>query len=173
VKVADRLHGPFGLAEGLADALYLLLEGWPGPLWAAMNAGNMARFPVLPDVTGITLFPDRDAPNLCTGRRAGADAAHECHAHWSAAGRGARIATTPAGKVARDPGSTAPDRRALFDVQAAIREFEGSFNRADGEARAYECCNIGGVVRPPTSARTLERGDHAFARPGRKAGGYT
>ena len=52
VKLVDRPHGDFGLCEGLENGLRVLdFFGWEGPVWAAMVAGNMAKFPVLNGVS--------------------------------------------------------------------------------------------------------------------------
>lgn len=51
------------------------------PAWAAGNAGNLAKFPVLPGVDALTLLVDNDASG--TGQKAAA----ECALRWSEAGR--------------------------------------------------------------------------------------
>ena len=81
-----RRSGPLGLAEGLEDAIALLAAGWPGSLWAALNAGNMGGFPVLAGEPELILFPDNDKVGG-DGRQAGADAEAACRARWEAAGR--------------------------------------------------------------------------------------
>lgn len=71
-----------GLTEGVEDGLAVLLCGW-APVWAAADAGSIARFPVLSGVESLTLFADRDD--------AGLNAAQACAARWIGAGREARI----------------------------------------------------------------------------------
>ncbi len=94
VKLVDRPHGDFGLCEGLENGLSVLdFFGWEGPLWAAMVAGNMAKFPVLPGVSGITIFADHD--KLTRHGRAGGRAAAECETRWREAGREALIMMPP------------------------------------------------------------------------------
>ena len=83
---ACRRSGPLGLTEGLEDAIALLAAGWPGSLWAALNAGNMGGFPVLAGEPELILFPDNDKVGG-DGRQAGADAEAACRARWEAAGR--------------------------------------------------------------------------------------
>jgi putative DNA primase/helicase len=51
------------------------------PAWAAGDAGNMAKLPVLSGVEAITLLVDNDA------KRRGQNAALECSNRWMAAGR--------------------------------------------------------------------------------------
>jgi hypothetical protein len=50
------------------------------PAWAAGFAGNLANFPVLSGIEGLTLLIDNDANGA--GQRAG----EECRARWEAAG---------------------------------------------------------------------------------------
>ena len=96
VKLADRPFGigedGFGICEGLEDGLRILdrLE-WNGPLWVAMNAGNMRAFPLLPGVLEITILADHDRLDQ-RGRRTGNDAAAACQRRWLDAGRKAAIA---------------------------------------------------------------------------------
>ena len=56
------------------------------PAWAACVANNIKNFPVLPGIEALTVLVDNDPPDR-HGRRAGQDAAAECTARWSAAGR--------------------------------------------------------------------------------------
>jgi hypothetical protein len=52
-----------------------------GPAWAAGSAGSMRRFPVLAGIETLTILVDNDQSG------AGQDAARECSARWTAAGR--------------------------------------------------------------------------------------
>ena len=56
------------------------------PAWAACVANNIKNFPVLPGIEALTVLVDNDRPDQ-HDRRAGQDAAAECAARWSAAGR--------------------------------------------------------------------------------------
>jgi hypothetical protein len=69
------------IAEGLESALAAahLFQ----PVWAAIDASNLARFSVLPGVDALTIFADHDP--------AGLKAARECARRWHAAGREVRI----------------------------------------------------------------------------------
>jgi hypothetical protein len=71
-----------GLCEGIEDALALLLSGW-SPVWAAADAGSVAKFPVLDGIDCVTLFADADTPGM--------NAARECATRWNDAGVDARI----------------------------------------------------------------------------------
>ena len=94
VKLADRPHGDFGLCEGLENGLSVLdFFSWEGPLWAAMVAGNMSKFPVLCDVAGITIFADHD--KRARHGPAGSRAAATCAARWREAGRKALLMMPP------------------------------------------------------------------------------
>lgn len=64
-----------GIAEGMETALSL---AWAfAPVWACIDAGNLAAFPVLSGVEALTIGADNDA--------AGAAAAQECAARWATA----------------------------------------------------------------------------------------
>jgi hypothetical protein len=52
------------------------------PAWAAGSAGNIRRFPVLPEVERLVLLVDHDANKI------GEAAAKDCHERWKASGRG-------------------------------------------------------------------------------------
>lgn len=82
-----------GIAEGIESALAAARIFTP--MWATIDAGNMAAFPVLPCVEALTIFADHDRPNPKTGRRAGNDAAKACGRRWAEAGREARIYLPP------------------------------------------------------------------------------
>lgn len=69
------------LAEGLESALAAAHVVTPG--WAAVDAGNLARFPVLAGIEALTIFADHDP--------AGMKAATECGHRWRDAGREVRV----------------------------------------------------------------------------------
>jgi hypothetical protein len=65
------------------------------PVWATVDAGNMAAFPVLAGIESLTLVADHDD--------AGIRAARKCAERWAAAGKQVRIALPPsAGTDAAD-----------------------------------------------------------------------
>ena len=39
------------------------------PCWSTISAGNLAAFPVLPGLDGLTILVDHDKPNPKTGKR--------------------------------------------------------------------------------------------------------
>lgn len=64
-----------GIAEGIETALSL---AWAyAPVWACVDAGNMAGFPVLSGIEALAIGADNDA--------AGHAAAQACAARWVAA----------------------------------------------------------------------------------------
>jgi hypothetical protein len=69
-----------GLSEGIETGLSVMAGGW-SPVWATVDAGNMAAFPVLAGIESLTLFADNDESG--TGR----NAAEACARRWRAAGR--------------------------------------------------------------------------------------
>lgn len=71
------------LAEGIESALAAAHVFTP--IWATVDAGNMATFPVLSGIESLTLFADHDD--------AGLRAARECGLRWRDAGREVRIRT--------------------------------------------------------------------------------
>jgi putative DNA primase/helicase len=73
------------LGEGLETCLAAARAGLT-PVWSVLSAGNLAAFPVLPGLEGLTVLVDHDKPNPKTGKRAGHDAARELIARYAAAG---------------------------------------------------------------------------------------
>ncbi len=82
-----------GLAEGLESAL--AAARFFTPIWATIDAGNLAEFPVLGGIGSLTIFADHDKPNRRTGRRAGNEAAEACARRWTEAGKEVRIFLPP------------------------------------------------------------------------------
>ncbi len=70
-----------GVAEGIESALSLAHAYTP--VWACIDAGNLASFPVLAGIENIVIAQDNDP--------AGIDAAGECARRWRAAGKSAAI----------------------------------------------------------------------------------
>ncbi len=80
-----------GIAEGIETSLAVSqIIAW-GPVWAAGSAGGIERFPVLPGIDSITLFPDADDDGVSLA------AARACADRWADADRNARIHVPPAG----------------------------------------------------------------------------
>lgn len=88
--VPDEVVGTgLGIAEGAETALSVMQRfGWR-PVWAAVSAGGIAAFPVLPGVEALTIWADADEP--------GREAATACAARWLDAGREAFARVPPAG----------------------------------------------------------------------------
>ncbi len=82
-----------GLAEGIESTL--AAGRFFAPMWATIDAGNLAAFPVLVGIGSLTIFADHDVPNPRTGRRAGNEAASSCARRWTEAGKEARIFLPP------------------------------------------------------------------------------
>ena len=73
-----------GIGEGIETSLAVMATGW-NPFWAAIDAGNIACFPVLHGIECLTVFADHD--------KAGLAAANLCVDRWRVAGRDAQIVT--------------------------------------------------------------------------------
>jgi putative DNA primase/helicase len=82
----DTVTTGLGITEGIEDALTIICAGWR-PMWAALTAGGIASFPVLPGIETLTIFGDADLTRLA--------AAQECQARWRAAGRECPIVLPP------------------------------------------------------------------------------
>jgi hypothetical protein len=73
------------IGEGVETTLAAWQFGFR-PAWACGDAGNLAEFQVLPGVDGLHVVVDNDPPDE-RGQRKGPEAALECSARWTAAGR--------------------------------------------------------------------------------------
>jgi len=73
------------LGEGIETCLSAARAGH-GPVWSVISAANLAVFPVMAGLEGLTILVDHDRPNPHTGQRAGDEAAHELIARYVAAG---------------------------------------------------------------------------------------
>lgn len=69
------------ITEGVENALAFAHVATP--VWAALDAGNLAQFSVVPGVEALSIVADHDV--------AGLRAAHACAERWSADGREVRI----------------------------------------------------------------------------------
>lgn len=87
--VSEGLH----LVEGLEDALAALAFGYR-PAWAAMSAGAIESFPIIPGIECLTIVADGDDNGV------GVKAAMGCAHHWREAGREARVKTVIDGDLA-------------------------------------------------------------------------
>lgn len=66
-----------GVAEGIETALSL---AWAyTPVWSLLDAGHLAKFPVLDGIESLVIARDQD--------QAGVNAANECATRWARAGR--------------------------------------------------------------------------------------
>ncbi len=72
------------------------------PVWAAIDCGNLAQFPLLPGIEALTIFADRDP--------AGLRAARECGLRWRDAGREVHVRVPR--KAGRDVADIAAEARA-------------------------------------------------------------
>lgn len=82
-----------GIAEGIESALSLAHAF--KPVWCCIDAGNLAKFPVLAGVESLLIAEDHD--------EAGARAAKACAIAWASEDREVRIAKSPiAGQDAND-----------------------------------------------------------------------
>jgi putative DNA primase/helicase len=73
----DDVNALLGIAEGIETALSL---AWaPMPVWAVIDAGHLAKFPVLAGITTLVISQDQDI--------AGATAAARCAQRWAQADR--------------------------------------------------------------------------------------
>jgi putative DNA primase/helicase len=68
----DEVNAQLGIAEGIETALSL---GWCLPVWATIDAGHMAQFPVLGGITTLVIAQDQDP--------AGKAAASICARRWA------------------------------------------------------------------------------------------
>ena len=85
----DAVERTLGIAEGIESALSLAHAGIP--VWAAIDAGNLARLPVLAGIEELVVAVDRDP--------AGETAAHLLARRWSGAGCTVRLVLPKAGDL--------------------------------------------------------------------------
>lgn len=81
----DAVTTALAIGEGVETMLTAALEF--KPCWSAIDAGNLAGFPVLAGIESLLIVADNDA--------AGLRAADECAERWCRAGREVRIAKSP------------------------------------------------------------------------------
>jgi putative DNA primase/helicase len=80
----DEVTNGLVLGEGVETCLAAARASLT-PVWATISAGNLARFPVMPGLEGLTILADHDRPDK-RGRRAGIDAAAAVVERYVAAG---------------------------------------------------------------------------------------
>jgi hypothetical protein len=85
----DSVTYGLGVAEGIETSLAVLAGGW-APIWATVDAGNMACFPVLHGIESLAVWADNDESS--TGQKS----ADECATRWRNTGREAVIMLPPA-----------------------------------------------------------------------------
>ena len=78
IRLCDDVTAGLGISEGIETGLSVVAGGWR-PVWAAIDAGNIAAFPILEGIEALTVFADHDL--------AGLKAAQACQARWLQAGR--------------------------------------------------------------------------------------
>jgi putative DNA primase/helicase len=83
VKLSLDITTELTIGEGIETSLSAMMFGF-GPAWSVIDAGEMSKFPVLPEVERLTIIVDNDISG--TGQRAAA----QCKARWLAAGRRVR-----------------------------------------------------------------------------------
>lgn len=88
------------IGEGIETTLAASILFGFSPCWAALDAGNLAAFPVLDGIEALTIFADADAADK-RGRRAGTHAAQQCADRWVEAQREI-ITRVPTGTAKND-----------------------------------------------------------------------
>jgi putative DNA primase/helicase len=81
----DEVTIGLAIGEGIETCLAAAAESTL-PVWATMNARNLAEFPVLPGLEGLIVLVDHDWPNAQTGKRAGDEAAKAVVQRYAEAG---------------------------------------------------------------------------------------
>jgi Toprim domain len=84
----ENVEQSLSIGEGVETMLAARMRGFR-PAWALGSAGAIKQFPVLAGIGALTILVDNDEADR-NGRRAGPDAAAECSARWTAAGREVR-----------------------------------------------------------------------------------
>lgn len=87
----EEVTAELGLGEGIETSLAVAMAlGPPRPVWAAIDAGNLARLPVVSGIERLIIYADTDPSGT------GQAAAHALAARWHQAGREVFIAQPPA-----------------------------------------------------------------------------
>jgi len=77
----DEVNASLGIGEGIETCLSLAHVFWP--VWATIDAGHLAKFPLLKGISTLVIAQDNDL--------AGIAAATACAARWAADGRDVRV----------------------------------------------------------------------------------
>jgi putative DNA primase/helicase len=85
VRLSPEVSTELAIGEGIETCLAGMMLG-AGPTWSVLDAGGIAKFPVLADVERLTILVDND--ESATGQRAAAT----CRDRWFAAGKRVRLA---------------------------------------------------------------------------------
>jgi putative DNA primase/helicase len=93
VKLSGDITAELTIAEGIETTLSAMMLGF-GPAWSVIDAGGIAKFPVVPGIERLTTVVDHDVSG------AGQNAAAECKARWRAAGR--RVRTVMSSRPGED-----------------------------------------------------------------------
>ncbi|MGX9426274.1 DUF7146 domain-containing protein [Bradyrhizobium sp. LeoA1S1] len=83
IMLASPRDGELTIGEGVETCLAGMMLGFE-PAWSVLDAGGIAKFPILDHVQRLTILVDNDGSG--TGQRA----ATTCHDRWAAAGKGVR-----------------------------------------------------------------------------------
>ena len=86
IKLSRPITTELMIAEGIETALSATILGF-GPAWSVIDAGEMAKLPVLPGIERLTVMVDHDVSG------AGQKAAATVRARWEAAGLRVRTVT--------------------------------------------------------------------------------
>lgn len=81
----EAITNGLGVAEGIETAL--TLANVFRPVWSVIDAGNLAKFPVLDGIESLLIAADNDS--------AGLKAAEQCASRWYKAGRQVHIVKSP------------------------------------------------------------------------------
>jgi Toprim domain/CHC2 zinc finger len=88
IDADENVELSLSIGEGIETMIAARMRGFR-PAWALGSAGAIKQFPVLAGIGALTILVDNDEADR-NGRRAGPDAAAECSARWTAAGREVR-----------------------------------------------------------------------------------
>lgn len=81
----DAVTTGLSIGEGIETSLSAAVLFDAAPVWAMLDAGQMACFPVLDGIEALSIYADNDPEKK--GKRAGPEAAQQCADQWLAAGR--------------------------------------------------------------------------------------
>lgn len=93
VKLFPHHGGTLGLAEGMETSWGAhFLTG--GPVWAALDAGNLSGLVLPENIRDVVLFGDNDLPDQ-SGRRAGQEAVQKAAERYRSEGRNVKVYLAP------------------------------------------------------------------------------